>query len=357
MTAPGFKNGRLRSSDNLPSLQENYFWVGNENGEPEAIPVDSPIIPMQFGYYYCANPVYVNSNQYTVANFAVRNSDDDGDISKQTSTTLDMSTTGINGIAQSSDLAGTITTASGSQTITGTGTSFLTDFIVGDVFWTPNFVSYVIGITNDTELTIEFTVPLVLSDINYRRGGEIPSEHYFVYAISKDEEADPGLILSTRNVAGGDALVDLPSGYTKSRQLVFVLTNDASGNLIQAIWNGNSCHYYRFANQLTDGTATSYTDVNLSAYVPATSQLAYLNLSLRVGAVQTSRTASLRTNGESNQLTMIGCYVDDTNLNSVNANQVQIVTDEDQLIEYQLSGNNASLTISVVGYEVTKIAS
>ncbi|MHA4892987.1 hypothetical protein, partial [Enterococcus faecium] len=68
------------------------------------------------------------------------------------------------------------------------------------------------------------------SSVTAKRGGKAPNTHYLLYAIS--DGTTPGLLLSMRNVAGGDTLVDLPSGYTASRQQAFAVRLDPAGNLL-----------------------------------------------------------------------------------------------------------------------------
>lgn len=86
------------------------------------------------------------------------------------------------------------------------------------------------------------------------------------------------------NVAGGDTLTGLPSGYTTHAQLPFALRNDASGNFIPWVMKLGGAIQYDVAFNLTSmatnptrvlngGTATSYTDVDCSAFIPPISRV------------------------------------------------------------------------------------
>ena len=235
-------------------------------------------------YYTSANPVYATDATYTVDSFFVRNSDDDGDISKDSSTTLDVSTTGLNGVAVSSALSGTIS-ASGTA-VTGTSTAFTTDFQVGDVIYstTDSTGRRITVITDDTNLTVESSWTIT-GGASYRRGGEAPSTHYYVYAVT--DGSTPGLLMSTRSVLSGDTLVDEPSGYTKSRQMKYIMTNNDDSDLFEQIWAGDRCAYivqYRTRPTITGKTiiyasgSGSYVTVSAAEFVPKTSKCVYVDM-------------------------------------------------------------------------------
>jgi hypothetical protein len=79
-------------------------------------------------YRNTARPVYLTATTFSLAFINSRNAANDGFITKATSTTADFTTTGLNGIGQSANLTGTISVTSGANTVTGVGTTFLTDF-------------------------------------------------------------------------------------------------------------------------------------------------------------------------------------------------------------------------------------
>jgi hypothetical protein len=179
-------------------------------------------------------PIYASATTFTVATINRKDTGLVYDIQKTTSTTVDLSTTGLNGIAQSSTLTGTCGTGGASlTTITGSGTAFLTDFKVDDIiFPTGGTGRRITAIASNTSLTVE-SVITIANGTAFKRGGLAKSASYNVYATMTDTRTVPGLLLSPRNVAGGDTLTDFPSTYgTYYRQLPFAVTTDASTNLI-----------------------------------------------------------------------------------------------------------------------------
>lgn len=311
-------------------------------------------------YNNSAPPVYASTSTFTVAWFDVRNSADDGYISKETSTTVDISTTGINGVAQSADLAGTV--SSSGTTVTGTSTTFQTDFQVGDVIVSGAQARRITNITDDDTLTIASAFSPDLSGATYKRGGEAPSTWYYLYAIT--DNTTPGLILSTRNVAGGDTLVDLPSGYDDYRQLPFAVKNNGDSDFLPWVvgmgWPYRPFIKYMLTglgNQLTAATtsvlsasngATTYTDVDCSSFIPPISTMGYFNTIFTRSATATHY---VRPDGSS---------ADEEGF--VTSNDSSIVqrsyfmpTSSSQVIEYKAGTSNTFSGITVAGFVVTEV--
>ncbi len=187
------------------------------------------------GFNQTTAPVYSNSTQFTVQQISCRNSANTDTISKSTATTVDVSTVGLNGCAQSgtSLLLGTVATTSGSTTVSGTNTSFLTDFQVGDVISVSGAQDRRISsIASNTSLTVESNFVTTISGAAYFRGGRAPNTFYNLYAIS-DTVSNTGLVLSTRNTSAGDSMVDLPGSVST------VSTVDATADTITTSSNHN----------------------------------------------------------------------------------------------------------------------
>lgn len=75
--------------------------------------------------------------------------------------TINLATVGINGLTVLPNLSGTIYPDPTSTILTGTGTTFLTDFVVGDVINISNKYSRVTNITSDTSITIDSAIVLL----------------------------------------------------------------------------------------------------------------------------------------------------------------------------------------------------
>jgi hypothetical protein len=100
---------------------------------------------------------------------------------------------------------------------------------------------------------------------------------------------------------------------------------------------------------LSGGTATSYTDVNLAAWLPPNSKIAKLLAGLFNSSTTTDYNADFRTNGDSNIAFRV--HVSTQNVSGDNeATCFEIVTDGDQKIEYVVENANLSVNLSVLGY-------
>lgn len=234
------------------------------------------------GFDITADPVYLTGNTFSVKSISCTDSTNTLIISKSTSTTVNTNTIGLNGIAQSPNLTGTISVSNGAATVTGTGTAFTTDFQVGDVLTTAGGqLRKVASITNNLNLTVTENFTSTENTVTYKRGGLVKTTFYYLYAVVKADGTLPGLLLSTRNVAGGDTLVDLPSAYTASRQLKFSPRIDGGLNLNPFIANGREILYRDFnitAYEIITGlTAIDWTTVNLALLVPKTSRMGIIS--------------------------------------------------------------------------------
>lgn len=168
-------------------------------------------------YRSSASPVYVNSSSFSVASIQLRDFANAGNITKQTSTTVSFSTTGLNGIAVSTNLTGTVTVASGNNTVTFS-TSQTGVVQIGDVITTAGGNARRLTGGSGTSWTVNTNWSANETTVTCKRGGLALNTFYYLYGIAQAGGANPGYILSTRNVNKGDTLVDLPGSYTLSMQ-------------------------------------------------------------------------------------------------------------------------------------------
>ncbi len=137
-------------------------------------------------------------------------------IAKGSSTTVTLGSVGLNGILSSSasvGINGTISVSNGSATITGVGTSFTTDFVVGDYFQTAGGQNRKITvITNNTTMTAASNFSANESTVGFVRGGTNVASSFELnlYLFSDSSSTNVGFGYSTRNTLGGDTLVDKP---------------------------------------------------------------------------------------------------------------------------------------------------
>lgn len=196
-----------------------------------------------------ASQVYIPVGLFKDDTFAI-------DIDVLTPQTIDISTTGLNGVCQSANLTGTIAVSSGAATVTGTGTAFTTDFTVGDVIRTNGGQARrIIAIASNTSLTVESNWSSNESGVAFKRGGEAPNTKYYIYAVLSS--VTNGYVLSTRNAEGGQTLVDLPSGVAYKRQLQKLLYNNTSGDIQSALITINQplpANYHNVTIQYTSAS-------------------------------------------------------------------------------------------------------
>jgi len=135
-------------------------------------------------------------------------------------------------ILQSGNLAGTITITTDINVV-GTGTAFLTDFVVGEPIQTQSGqCRRVATITSNEAMTVESAWTSAETAHTYKRGGKARNSCYRVFAIRKDSDGTVDIAASTR-----DTPVDLPSGWSVLQRIMFQLT-DGAGNNRQFDQNG-----------------------------------------------------------------------------------------------------------------------
>lgn len=307
------------------------------------------------GFRGTTPPVYASATTFTHAFIRDRDNADAANITRNTSTTVDIATTGLNGMAQSATLAGTVAVSNGAATVTGTSSTFTTDYMAGDVICvTSAQCRRITVISSNTAMTVESNFVSTVSGVTYRRGGRAPNTHYLEYTVT--DGATAGVLLSTRNVSGGHTLVDLPSGYTASRQQAFSIRLNASSNILEFYvaegWPNRPKILYNTeflsdtsdpTNVLNLGTATSFSTVSLASFVPPVSHIAVLLTQKNsVGQFYLRPAGSALASGVS------GFEYD----NGI-ATETTLKTSAAQTIEYRVGGGN--LDIGVRGYIVTEV--
>lgn len=312
-----------------------------------------------------AVPIYASTTTFTVASIACRDSANASDISKTTSTTVDITTTGINGIAQSSNLTGTISVSSSGTSVTGSSTTFTSDYVVGDVITTAGGQSRKITvISSNTSMTVSPAWTSTETTVTYKRGGRAPSCDYYLYAINNG--ATPGLILSTRSVAAGNTLVDMPSGYTATRQLAFTATTNSSSNLYAKIvtsgWPFKPRIRFRDTESaspfqmLTAGSSTTAfsnpgggANVDCSSVVPpGATSIEFHGETAYIGSAGTF--TSYIKNPDSTVTTGMITGIANSIGQSYTEAHFEVTCNSSRQVAYRCSTNNISLTLNVTGY-------
>lgn len=347
-----------------------YNTTGNElkariNGSTVTLLNSGSSLSYPRSFNATAIPVTASTTTITVASIACRDSSNAADITKAGSTTVDITTTGINGIAQSSNLTGTIAVSSGGTSVTGTSTTFTTDYVVGDVITTAGGQSRRITvISSNTSITVESTWSSNETGVTYKRGGRAPSTHYYLYAIT--DGSTPGLILATRSVSAGNTLVDMPSGYTYSRQLAYEATTNSSSNLLFKIVVAGWPYKPRIAfrdsenaspyQMLTAGSSTTAfsnpgggSNVTCSSIVPPGATSIWFHAETAyIGSAGTF--ISYLKNPDSTVTTGEIVGIANSIGQSYTESHPECTCNSSQQVAYRCSTNNISLTLNVKGY-------
>lgn len=348
MTSPGFSNGRLRGVGNLPTLTSGKIWQGNGSGLPEE--ADFPTFELEFPNKYMsfADPSYGAADYYVFPWAFARDSTNAVDLSVSGSTNV-YTTVATNGILQSADLTGTISVTSGSATVTGVGTSFTSDFIVGDVIASSVGNNVITAIASNTSMTVRDSYGSTASGLSYKRGGKATSNHYYVYLVSVDGSSS-NYATSTRNVAGGDTLVDLGS-YVYYRQLPHVLTTDSSSNVIKGVWSGLFFEFQGYyPNFISGGSATSATQVSSAIFVPKTSRMGFFNFAI-INTSGAERQLKLKTDSSDSEMDVFTAVSSGTY-----SNKMPFTVSSSQSFYYRNSGAGCTAYLGVIGYYITSVS-
>jgi len=201
--------------------------------------------------------------------------------------------------------------------------------------------------TNTKEArSVDLTADITVSGANgLDTGAEGSSTWYYVWVIEKPD-ATTASLLSTSSTSP-----TMPSGYT-FKKLVGAVRNDSSGHFIGFTQNnGKSFYTLGSINALTNGTATSYTAVNLSGYVPSVATFATLYWEVVPGGTTAGVLNSyLSANGTG--LMAIGQYGFDTHAWTITNTQLVYPMNEARTIYYKSDTSNGWVTIYVQGFEL-----
>jgi hypothetical protein len=317
-----------------------------------------------YNYHGSAAPFWASPTTISVAWIAERDQGNTTNLVNTSSTTLATTTSGANGILASSTLAGTVSNGANSTTVTGTGTTFQTSFIVGDVICVGASPGCMItAIASNTSLTVNTAISSANTSVTYVRGGRSYSTVYYLYAIAQAGGSSVSLALSTRAVNSGDSLVDLPAGYTLYRQLAFASSTDINANMnafrVAAGWPYTPTIYYDigsnpgqpstqiFSASLTT-TGTTYSCSGAGLVPIKVSQIALLN-SHNFNSAGSGMFASTSSGSSySGQLTS------DTEYSYTQQTRV-LVNSNGTLFFYMTNATTSTRTVYVSGFIITLV--
>ncbi|MFM7468834.1 MAG: hypothetical protein ACKO37_04990 [Vampirovibrionales bacterium] len=240
----------VSNTDPSPLPSNGSLWVNTTDGQVKLVLNNTVYVlygthrsfPFTTRFQASSPPAYVSSTSLRVDQILCRSADDTDDLRKLTATTLSLNTFGLNGVVRSAALSGFVTVTAGSSSVTGVGTSFTTDFVIGDTLSTVNGQSRrITAITGNSALSVESAFGANETNVVcYRGGTPAPNTDYYLYAV-KQSDGTIGLVLSSRCAAVNQPLVDLPqtlgvtTAVTVWRQFPFAVRLLATGQM--AMWH------------------------------------------------------------------------------------------------------------------------
>ncbi len=122
-------------------------------------------------YLDAGSLTYTSTTTATISRCLAKDSTGAVDMYNPTGGVLDISTIGLLGCLQSADLVGTVATATNTTVVTGTSTTFLTDFVVGDTITINGKTMIVAVVASDTVINTTYNWGVTNSGATYKRGG------------------------------------------------------------------------------------------------------------------------------------------------------------------------------------------
>lgn len=342
------------------SLREGDVWVDGGGLKFRAggstIDVASVLgTPFPVRFRASRPPVYLSTTTFSVTGIIERDLGNTINIySPNLATTVDIATTGLNGIAQSANLTGTVSVTASSTTVTFSS-SQTSNLSVGDVITTAGGQARRLVSGSGTAWVAESAFSSTETAVTVKRGGRAPNTWYYLYSTCLPDGSGVGLILSTRNLAASQTVVDPPSGYSFSiiRQFPFAIRLDSSREImpfsVAEGWPYQPLILFRddTPTVLSSGTATSATTLN--CFMPPISRSAFLEF-LSV-YVSTSSTAYVRTTGTTGAIQVGGAETSGRR----NLATSFIATNASQQIDYYWNAATNQLSILQLGFVVTEV--
>jgi len=169
---------------------------------------------------------------------------------------------------------------------------------------------------------------------------------YTIYAVGDSNQANPaGYVVSTNQSVVGV----MPAGYDMQLMIGHIKT-DGSIHILPFDYVGNGLvrtMLYRTAVAvLTGGAATSFTDVDCSAYAPARKSNLHLNVNLTPNVAGDE--CDLRINGNSG---VANVFLTGVVAAVAQKMQAQVMCDASAIFEYKLQSASDAVTIYLAGYD------
>jgi len=240
-----------------------------------------------------------------------------------------------------------------------TGSSILDHFIheFHIAYDTASTVKIEPGVCVDEDNTLFFrsnndiTVDITVSGANgLDTGSETSDTWYAVYVIadSTGQSAIAGLFSLSATAP------TLPTGYNKFRRIGWI-RNDAASNILKFSVRGDSNDRMvsydverSTVNILTGGNATTYADVNASAFIPPTSRVGVLHM--HFDPQSASNTLQIREDGSTITNSLYHFAAGGAQVFRIH---VEIPVSSSQIFEYKVTNTNDTFDVHILGYRET----
>lgn len=204
--------------------------------------------------------------------------------------------------------------------------------------------------TEDIVVAATLTATITSTGANGRNvdTAEQANKWYALCVIKNPTTSTVAAFLINQDDLGG---FTFPAGYTVKRRVAWV-RNDASSNLRKTNFKGRGKHrtvFYdvnavTYLQALSSGSATSYTNVDVSEWLPPTSTRGFMSIYITPPLLIASL-AYIRPDGSSSASTSVFfSHYDDS------SNGSEFETNASQVFEYQVNSSGTDLDIWILSY-------
>jgi len=201
------------------------------------------------------------------------------------------------------------------------------------------------AITLAAQVTLDAALNGVVNGLD--QGALANNTFYYVFAIGDSTGYnDSGALLSTSRTAPV-----LPFGYDMFQLIATGILTDGSALILAFKRTGNGAvrkHIYdTLISELSGGTATSFTDVDIASSVP----VGNVNVYLQANMIPATADNQLKLRRKGSSSTNGSAQVYGSVATKVSSSNVQVMCDASSIIQYLVSNGSDAGTLLVQGYD------
>ena len=192
--------------------------------------------------------------------------------------------------------------------------------------------------------SINQTIDITISGKNgLDSGTEVANKWYSIWIIYDEKTQEVAGLFST-----SESAPTLPVGFTKKRRVGWIRNNNAA-DFVRFDQRNNKIFYHNMQTT-SASTATTWTDVNCSTFVPKTTGQALAVMNLNKGTATTAE-IMIRPNGSEGDGWSVGALGADSFPTKILRRQITLPMDSSQIFEYWLDQIGNTTLIEIFGYE------